>query len=186
MLSLMLVVICLGFVVAGTLSFLIFIGFSSPFLELRSTMMVGMVLLPILWFGLLVPSSRGAGWFMLFGSGPFCPGRLLFGSLSGFVCLLLPSVLMTLPIGPIPQVFWLSGFPFWGIFTGLLVVLIWELVVSLTLSCSFFMNFGLVRGCLWRRFLLAIFGKGVQFQCWLFRLVQRPRESASVPFLNEL
>ena len=58
MLSLMLVVIYLGFVVAGALSFLTLIGFSLPFLGLWSIMMVGMVLLPILWFGLLVPSAR--------------------------------------------------------------------------------------------------------------------------------
>ena len=41
MLSLMLVVICLGSVVAGTLLFLTFIDFSLPFLELWSIMMVG-------------------------------------------------------------------------------------------------------------------------------------------------
>ena len=46
------------------------------------------------------------------------------------------------------------------------------LVVFLLLSCSFFMSFVLVRGCLWRRRFLAIFGQGVQFQCRLFRLVQ--------------
>ena len=44
-LSLMLVVFCLGFVVAGTLLFLTFIGFSLPFLELWLIMIVGMVLL---------------------------------------------------------------------------------------------------------------------------------------------
>ena len=36
---------------------------------------------------------------------------------------------------------------------------------------SFLMNFGLVRGCPWRRLLLVIFGQGVQFQCRLFLLV---------------
>ena len=40
------------------------------------------------------------------------------------------------------------------------------------LSCSFFMIFGLVRGCLLRERFLVIFGMGVQFQCRLFRLVQ--------------
>ena len=35
----------------------------------------------------------------------------------------------------------------------------------------FFLNFGLVRGCPWRRLLLVIFGQGVQFQCRLFLLV---------------
>ena len=40
------------------------------------------------------------------------------------------------------------------------------------LSCLFFMSYGLVRGCLWRRLILAIFGRSVQFQCRLFHLVQ--------------
>ena len=65
MLSLMLVVIS---VVAGTLLFLTFIGFSLPFPVLWLTMMVGMVLLLILWFGPLVPSPRGVGWFTRFGT----------------------------------------------------------------------------------------------------------------------
>ena len=64
MLSSMLVVICLGSVVAGTLLFLTFIDFSLPFLELWSIMMVGMVLLLVLWYGLLVLIPRGVGWFM--------------------------------------------------------------------------------------------------------------------------
>ena len=72
--SLMLVVICLGSVGAGTLFFLIFIDFSLLFLELWSIMMVGMVLLLILLYGLLVLSPRGVGWFMLFGTGLFLPG----------------------------------------------------------------------------------------------------------------
>ena len=32
--------------------------------------------------------------------------------------------------------------------------------------------FLLVRGCLWRRLVLVIFGQGVQFQCRLFLVVQ--------------
>ena len=79
MLSLMLVVTCLGSVVAGTLLFLIFIVFSLPFLVLWSIMMVVMVLLLILLFGLLVLSPRDVGWFMRFGTGLFCLGRLVFG-----------------------------------------------------------------------------------------------------------
>ena len=60
MLSLMLVVICPGFVVAGTLLFLTFIDFSLPFLELWPIMMVEKVLLLILWYGLLgaLPKRR--------------------------------------------------------------------------------------------------------------------------------
>ena len=46
------------------------------------------------------------------------------------------------------------------------------LVVSLMLSCSSFMSYGLVRGCLWRRLILDIFDQGVQFQCRLFHSVQ--------------
>ena len=46
------------------------------------------------------------------------------------------------------------------------------LVAFLMLNCSFYMNFGLVRGFLWRRLTLVIFDPGVQFQCRLFLLVQ--------------
>ena len=35
-------------------------------------------------------------------------------------------------------------------------------------NCSLFMSFWLVRGCLWKRLILVIFGQGVQFQCRLF------------------
>ena len=50
MLSLMLVVICLGFVVSGTLLFLIFIGSSLPYLVLWSIMTDLLVLLlPMVW-----------------------------------------------------------------------------------------------------------------------------------------
>ena len=68
LLSLMLVATCLGFVVAGTLLFLIFIFFSLPYLVLWSIMMVGMILLLILLCGLLVLFLRGVGWFMRFGT----------------------------------------------------------------------------------------------------------------------
>ena len=83
MLSLTLVVTCLGSVVAGTLVFLIFIDFSMLFLELWSIMMGGMVLLLILWYGLLVHIPRGVAWFMRFGTGPFCLGHLVFGVRNG-------------------------------------------------------------------------------------------------------
>ena len=39
----------------------------------------------------------------------------------------------------------------------------WGWVVSLMLSCFFFMSFGLVRRCLWTRLILVIFDLGVQF-----------------------
>ena len=45
-------------------------------------------------------------------------------------------------------------------------------VCGVMLNCFFFMNFGLVRGSLWRRLIHSIFDQGVQFQCLLFRLVQ--------------
>ena len=74
LLSLTLVVTCLGSVVAGTLLSLTFIVFSLLFLVLWSIMMVGMVLLLILLSGLLVLSPRGVGWFMRFGDRAFLPG----------------------------------------------------------------------------------------------------------------
>ena len=172
MLSSMLVVICLGFVVDGTLLFLTFIGSSLPFLVQLSIMMVVKVELLIFWSGLLGLVLKGVDWFMLFGTGLFCLGRLVFGVRSGFMFLHLLSVLMMLLIGLTLLVFWLSEFPFWGVFTGQLIVWIWVLVVFLMLSCSFFMSSGLVRGCLLRERFLVSFGMGVQFQCRLFRLVQ--------------
>ena len=69
-------------------------------------------------------------------------------------------------------VFWLSGLLFLVLFIGPLGVLTLVLVVSLMLSCSFFMNFGLARGCLLRRLLLATSAQDVKFQCRLFLLVQ--------------
>ena len=53
---------------------------------------------------------------------PCCLGLLLFGNLAGSVCLLLLSVLISLLVGPILLVFWLSGLLFWALYIGLLVV----------------------------------------------------------------
>ena len=61
--------------------------FSIAISELWSIMMGGVVLLLILWYGLLVHIPRGVAWFMRFGTGHFCLGLLLFGSLSGLQCL---------------------------------------------------------------------------------------------------
>ena len=57
------------------------------------------------------------------------------------------------------------------------------LVVFLVLNCLLFMSFGLVRGCLWRRLILAIFDRGVQFQCRLFLLVHSLIFSVLVVYL---
>ena len=76
--------------------------------------------------------------------------------------------------GPTLLVFWLSGLLFLVLFIGQLGVLTLVLVVSLMLSCSFFMSFRQERerDSLWRRLILVIFDQGVPFQCRLFRLVQ--------------
>ena len=79
MLSLMLVVTCLGSVGVGILSFLIFIGSSLPSPGQLLTMMVEMVLLQILWFGPLVLFPRGVGWFMRFLTGPCCRSTCYLG-----------------------------------------------------------------------------------------------------------
>ena len=75
MLSLMLVVICLRSVVAGTLLILTLIDFSLPFLELWSIIMVGMVLLliPLLLSAGALPKRRRlvhAVWDRAFLPGP--------------------------------------------------------------------------------------------------------------------
>ena len=45
------------------------------------------------------------------------------------------------------------------------------------------MNYGLVRGCLWKKLVLGIFDQGVQFQCRLFLLVQALIFGVPVVFL---
>ena len=107
-----LVIDALGSVVAGALLFLTFIDFSLPSLELWSIMMVGMVLLLILWYGLLVLFPRGVGWFMRFGTRPFCLGRRVFGIRNGLTFLHLLFALRTLLFGPILLVSWSSRFLF--------------------------------------------------------------------------
>ena len=111
---LMLVGIFLGFVVVGILSFLIFIVFSLPFLVLWLIMMILVVLLLILLYGLLVLYVRDVGWFMRFGTVPFCLDLLVFGIQSGFKFQLLPSVICAddIALWPYTPVFWLSGFLF--------------------------------------------------------------------------
>ena len=73
--------------VAGTLFFLTFIGFSLPLLELWSIMMVGMVLPLILWYGLQVLALRDVARFVLFGIVLCCQGRLDSGTLTGLLSL---------------------------------------------------------------------------------------------------
>ena len=107
--SLMLVVTCLGFVVAGTLSSLIFIAFSLQLLVLWLIMMISVVLLLIHLFGLLVLFVRGVGWYMQFVTALFYPVHLAFGILSGSRFQLLLSVLRILLFGLTLLVFWLSG-----------------------------------------------------------------------------
>ena len=134
----MLVVISQGFVVGGILLFLIFIGFSLPFLGLWSIMMVGMVLPLILWCGLLVLCPRGDGWFMLFVTWLCFLGLLLFVLVNGLLVLLLQLVLILLLSGHTLLVFWLNGWPFLVHCIGLLGVWTLVLVVFLLLSYSFY------------------------------------------------
>ena len=115
-----------GFFVVGILSFLTFIGFSLPFLELWLTMMVVMVLLLILWYGPLVLFPRGVGWFTRFVTALSCPDHLLFGILNGSMILHPLSVLMILLIGPTLLVSWLNGWPFLVPCIGLLGFGSWD------------------------------------------------------------
>ena len=55
---------------------------------------------------------------------------------------------MTLLVGPTLLVSWSSGFPFQGVFTGLLGVRTLVLVAIHMLNYLFFMSFGLVNDCL--------------------------------------
>ena len=74
LLSLMLVVTCLGVVVSGTLSFLTFIDFSLLFLVLWLIMMVLVVLLLTLLSGLLVLFIRGRRQVFAVRDRAFLPG----------------------------------------------------------------------------------------------------------------
>ena len=94
-------------------------------------------------------------------------GLLLSGLVSGLLVLLLLLVLMMSLSGLTPLGFWLSGFLSLVLCTGLLMVEILELVVFLMLNYLFYLSFGLVRGCLWRRLSLGIFVLRAQFQCRL-------------------
>ena len=67
---------------------------------------------------------------MRFVTGPRCPDHLIFGTLSGSVCLRPLSVLRILLIGHILLVSWSSGFLFFPVSTGLPGDLILVLVVS--------------------------------------------------------
>ena len=84
--SLMLVVIWLGFVIVGILLFVIFIVFLLLLLGLLLIMMMAVVLRRTLLFGLLVLYPRGPGLLMLFVILPFCLDQLVSGM--GVGCLL--------------------------------------------------------------------------------------------------
>ena len=101
------------------------------------------------------------------GSGPcfFCLGRLVFGNRNGLFFLASAICAEDTTHWPYTLVSWLSGSLSEVVYIGLLVIWILGLVAFLMLSCSFFMSSGQVRGSLWRRLLLVIFGPGVQFQC---------------------
>ena len=106
LLSLMLVVIYLGFVVGGILSFLTSIVSSLLFLVLWSIMMIEVVLLLTLLSGLLVLLVKGAGWSLRFVTVPFCLDLLVFGTRIGFRFQLLLSVLRILLFGLALLGFW--------------------------------------------------------------------------------
>ena len=103
----------------------------------------------------------------------FLPGPPGIWIRNGLLSLHLSSVLMTLLIGPALLVCWSNGLLFLVLCIGPLGVWTLVSVVFPMLSSSNKKKaFGLVRGCLWRRLILVILGRGVQFQCRLFRLVQ--------------
>ena len=140
------------------------------FLEPLLIMMSLVVPLLILWFGLLVQCLREGGLFMLFVILLCFLGLLLSGLVSGWLVLLLLLVLMMSLSGLTLLVFWSSGFLFFQVSTGLLVVLILVLVVFLMWSCLLCMSFGLGRDWFLRKLILGISGLGVQFPCLLFLL----------------
>ena len=145
-LSLMLVVICLGF---------------------------GMVLHLILQYGLLMPSPRGVGWFTRFGTGHSCPCHLVSGARIGLMCLLLlffAEDVAHWPYSTCLLVKWVtfSGTLHWpagGFDLGVGGISYVELLILYGFC-------GWCQVCLRKRLILAICGQDAQFQCRLFLVVQ--------------
>ena len=119
LLSLMLVVTCLGSVVAGTLLFLIFIGCSLLFSRavVNHDGRDGTAPDPLVWSAGALPKRRRLVHAVR--DRAFLPGDLVFGIRNGFKFLLLPSVLRILLFGLILLVFWFSGSLSSIVFTGL-------------------------------------------------------------------
>ena len=65
----------------------------------------------------------------------------------------------------------INGCLSFGLFISLWVA-IWEVVVFLTLICSFCMSNVQERGSRWKKLCLDFGGLVAQFPCWLFHLVQ--------------
>ena len=136
LLSLMLVVICLGSVRAGTLLFLIFIDF---FIAISRAVVNhddrdGTAPDPLVWSAGALPKRRRLVHAVR--DRAFLPWPLGIWYRNGFVFLHLPFVLRIFLIGPILLVSWSSGLLSWAHFIGLLVVWILELVVFLMRNCS--------------------------------------------------
>ena len=104
----------------------------------------GTALDPLVWSAGSLP--KGGGSFMLFVTLLWLLVLRLSGLVSGLLVLVLLLVLMISLSGLTLLVFWLNGFLFLVLCSGLLGGRNLVLVVFLMLSCSFFMNFGLERG----------------------------------------
>ena len=167
------VIICLVFVVAAVLFFLIYIGSLLLFLE-RLVIMMGLVVLPpdpMVWSAGSLPKRRVIvhavrNLAMLPGPPALWVGEWVAS----------PSVAIDAddvahwPFAPGLLVKWVSflrslHWPVHGGDLGVGGISYVELV-------SFCMNFGLGTGWFSKKLILGIFGQGAQFQCRLFLLVQ--------------
>ena len=135
-------------------------------------MMVWLVLLWTLWNGLWVVPLRGVELCMLFVIEPFCQGRLVSRMGKWSVVAVTHVTCHDIELWPYSVSMLVKWVAFLSTLHWLRVGRILESVVSLMLSCSSFMSFWLVRGCLWRLLFTGTVGWVAQFQCRLFLLVQ--------------
>ena len=93
------------------------------------TMMVGVVLLLILWFGIKEVNLRfGDMMFGLLLTWHLFPVLLVFFLVIGFRFMPDPLLVLILLLGLTVWVFWFGFLPFWVPYIGLLVLLIWGIL----------------------------------------------------------
>ena len=165
------IAICLGFVVAGTLLFLTFIGFFFIAISRAVVHHDG--------------RDGTAPDHMVLSAGALSKRRRLVHAVRDRAFLPRPPGIWDSQwVTVLASAICAEDVAHWPFSTGLLVkwvafftltALAWldlGMVAFVKLNCSFLKNFGLVRGCPLKKRFLLILGQSVQIQCRLFHLVQ--------------